>query len=94
MREEIYTCDRCGRKIEKPIYPLITARCHCTLEYTDYEPFVCSVHKKEDDLKEAMKFGAVRIELYGDMNSRVKRYDLCRKCEKAFQMFIQGPISD
>ena len=94
MREEIYTCDRCGRKIESPIHPLMTARSHFTLEYTDYEPFVYSIQQKEDALKEQMKFDAVRIELYGDMNTRSKRYDLCRKCEKAFQMFIQGPISD
>ena len=94
MKDEIVTCDRCGRKIEKPVLPWMTARRYVTLEHTDYEAFVFALKNKEDAFKEAMKFGAVRLELRGDMYGKTKRYDLCRKCEKAFQMFIQGPISD
>ena len=84
MKTEIITCDRCGRKIEKPIFPYFKAHRSCVIEYTDYEPSVYEV-------QQAMKFGAARIELMGDMNSRSKSYNICRKCEKAFLIFMQWP---
>lgn len=91
MKTEIITCDRCGRKIEKPIFPYFKAHCSCVIECTDYEPFVYEVQQEKEKLEQAMKFGAARIELMGDMNSRSKSYNICRKCEKAFLIFMQGP---
>ena len=95
MKTEVFTCDRCGKQMEKP-------RCldffhsTTTLNFESYEACAYSRDSSITEIKEKLQKIAddssvqVSIDVDGSFHSRLHHYELCKDCKKKLMKFLKG----
>ena len=95
MKTEVFTCDRCGKTIEKPknfnfFYSTTSLRfesleaCMSTKD--------SSMTKIRDELQNMADDSSVRVtvDVDGYFKSRSEDYELCKDCKKQLMKFLKG----
>ena len=95
MKTEVFTCDRCGKTIEKPknfnfFYSTTSLR------FESFEACLStkdsSMTKIRDELQNMADNSSVRVtvDVDGYFKSRSEDYELCKDCKKQLIKFLKG----
>ena len=95
MKTEVFTCDRCGKTIEKPknfnfFYSTTSLR------FESFEACMStkdsSMAKIREELQNMADDSSVRVtvDVDGYFKSRSEDYELCKDCKKQLIKFLKG----
>ena len=95
MKTEVFTCDRCGKTMEKPksfnfFYSTTSLR------FESFEACMAtkdsSMTKIRDKLQNMADDSSVRVtvDVDGYFKSRSEDYELCKDCKKQLMKFLKG----
>ena len=97
MKTEVFTCDRCGKTMEKPknfnfFYSTTSLR------FESFEACLStkdsSMVKIRDELQNMADDSSVRVtvDVDGYFKSRSEDYELCKDCKNQLMNFLKGVI--
>ena len=95
MKTEVFTCDRCGKTIEKPK----NFNFFCSTTSLRFESFEACLSTKDSSMvrfREELQNMAddssilVTVDVDGYFKSRSEDYELCKDCKKQLIKFLKG----
>ena len=94
-RNEYYTCDRCGRKIEYNCFSLfprqrIEVFDLSTLDIPEIESYFSEIPDSLRRNVEKLPDDKIVMEITEHKKRRLNNYHLCPKCRKDFERFMRG----
>ena len=95
MKTEVFTCDRCGKTMEKPK----SFNFFCSTTNLRFESFEACLSTKDSSMakiREELQNMAddssvqVTVDVYGYFKNHSECYELCKDCKKQLIKFLKG----